>query len=113
MVSFTVKVVPVVIVVETISSVKVAVILVLSGALARLTGKVTVTLGRVVSPATWGTLPAPPPPRIVELAPSQHPSIKAVSSNAMNHISGLVIFLNLFIFFSSYLIQKNKKNIGA
>jgi hypothetical protein len=48
------------------------------------------------------TVPAP----ITPLLPPPHPATKAVSSNAMNHVSGFVIRLNLFIFFSLYLIQK-------
>src|SRR5665647_215837 len=42
--------------------------------------------------------------------PPPHPATTAASSKAINHISGLVILSNLFILFSSYLIQKN---IGA
>jgi len=42
--------------------------------------------------------------------PPPHPATKATISSAMNHMSGFVRLLNLFISFSSYLIQKN---IGA
>src|SRR5450759_159524 len=46
-------------------------------------------------------LPLPPPP---------HPATKATSSNAMNHLSGLVTvtLLNLFICFSSFLSDPEK-----
>src|SRR5450759_4438761 len=49
----------------------------------------------VVVPSTG--IPSPPP----------HPATTATSSNAINHLSGLVIFSNLFICFSLiYLIPK-------
>ena len=108
-VSHTVKVVPAAvegereaIVAGFIASLKVAVEdLLMNSPVSPLAAPVVINLGAVVSgvaPAATG--PRPPPPRMGSLDPLPHPATKATSSNAVNHVIGLVILSNLFICFS-------------
>src|SRR5450759_5262363 len=72
---------------------------------------------RLTGVGPWPPEPAPEPapgmvvPSTGIPSPPPHPATKATSSNAMNHLSGLVIFSNLFICFS--LIYLIPKKIGA
>jgi hypothetical protein len=80
---------------------------------ARITKLPVPTDKRLTGVGPWPPEPAPgPAPGVVVPgtgipSPPPHPATKATSSNTINHLSGLVIFSNLFICFSLiYLIPK-------
>jgi hypothetical protein len=65
----------------------------------------------MIAPDAPGMPPTPPPPRIGSWPP--HPAANAASSNAINHISGLVTLSNLFIFFSFIKSELKKTSVQS